>query len=216
MDELEAALDAMDGIADDGGELDPENIAREARVRSAYLEWCKEYGKESDESRFAVFSSNFLAMEQYAKESGKEMNLNQYADCTEEEYAAATSQAIPAATVVEEEAVDQEAAAAAAKKAEEDAAAAKKAQAEAAAAKKVADEAAAKAAAEVAASKKAKDEELAKKRAEEEGKWASEIMGRFVPTTHIFMSHRIVVLYITHSFGSDVHERATGCHREGT
>jgi len=90
VDELEEALDAMAGIAPDGGELDT-TISREARVRSSYMEWCKEYGKETDESRFSTFSLNFLAMESYAKDNGKTMQLNKYADCSEEEYIALTS-----------------------------------------------------------------------------------------------------------------------------
>jgi hypothetical protein len=92
VDELEIALDSMEGIAADGGELEKENISREARVRSAYLEWCKEYGKEPVESRFVTFASNFLAMESYARESGREMSLNRYADCSEEEYLELTGQ----------------------------------------------------------------------------------------------------------------------------
>lgn len=87
---MEAAIDEMEGIADDGGRIESDNIAREARIRSAYLDWCKEFGKEQDEKRFKVFSENFLTMEKFAKETGKEMTLNQYADCTEEEYKAAT------------------------------------------------------------------------------------------------------------------------------
>jgi len=85
VEELEVALDSLEGIAEDGGELDT-SISREARVRSAYLDWCKEYGKEPDEARFTQFSSNYLSMEAYAKENGKEMTLNKFADCTEEEY----------------------------------------------------------------------------------------------------------------------------------
>lgn len=88
---MEKAIDTMEGIAEDGGEIEPDNIAREARIRSAYLDWCKEFGKEQDEERFKVFSDNFLTMEKFAKETGKEMSLNQYADCTEEEYKAATA-----------------------------------------------------------------------------------------------------------------------------
>jgi hypothetical protein len=91
IEELEVALDSLDGIAPDGGELDTANIAREARIREAYLNWCKEYRKEPDESRFATFSNNFLMLEQYAKESAKEMTLNQYADFTKEEYEAMQS-----------------------------------------------------------------------------------------------------------------------------
>ena len=91
IEDLEDAIDAMQGIATDGSELETENLAREARVRSAYLEWCKEAGKTADESRFPQFSSNYLAMEEFSTKAGKEMVLNEYADCTEEEYASLTS-----------------------------------------------------------------------------------------------------------------------------
>eukprot|EP00527_Entomoneis_sp_CCMP2396_P007706 CAMPEP_0198142566 /NCGR_PEP_ID=MMETSP1443-20131203/5330_1 /TAXON_ID=186043 /ORGANISM="Entomoneis sp., Strain CCMP2396" /LENGTH=891 /DNA_ID=CAMNT_0043805611 /DNA_START=110 /DNA_END=2785 /DNA_ORIENTATION=+ len=88
VEELEIALDSMEGIADDGGELETDNIAREARAREAYLGWCKESKKEPDEARYPAFVENFLTMEKFAQESGKEMNLNEYADCTEEEFKA--------------------------------------------------------------------------------------------------------------------------------
>ena len=99
VEELEIAIDAMDGIADDGGDLEPDNLSREARVRSAYLGWCKEYGKENDEARYKQFESNYIAMEIYAADNGKEMQLNEYADCTEEEYVAAKSGGTAAAPV---------------------------------------------------------------------------------------------------------------------
>eukprot|EP00977_Amphora_coffeiformis_P004059 scaffold806_cov142-Amphora_coffeaeformis.AAC.2 len=69
VEELEAALDSMEGIAEDGGEVEQDNLAREARVRAAYLDWCKQYKKEPQEDRFKVFSENFLVMEKYAKET---------------------------------------------------------------------------------------------------------------------------------------------------
>jgi len=94
VEELEQALDAMAGIDTDGGEIDTSDV-REARVRSAYLDWCKEYGKTADESRFPTFTSNFLAMEEYAQENGREMVLNKYADCTEDEYRQLTNTAAP-------------------------------------------------------------------------------------------------------------------------
>ena len=50
----------------------------------------------ADESRFATFQSNFLAMEEYANDNGKEMVLNKYADCTEEEYRRLTDTSVPA------------------------------------------------------------------------------------------------------------------------
>jgi outer membrane biosynthesis protein TonB len=95
---LEAALDAFEGV-DEEGVQETENLAREARIRSSYLGWCKENGKESDESRFPTFSSNFLTMEKFAEENEKDMVLNKFADCTQEEYKALQSapQAAPAA-----------------------------------------------------------------------------------------------------------------------
>ena len=108
MDELEVALDSMAGVAEDGGELDPTNLSREARIRAAYLDWCKEYGKEPDEERFPTFSSNFLVMESYAQENGKDMQLNKYADCTEEEYIALTTGAEVTVEEVEEPVVAEE------------------------------------------------------------------------------------------------------------
>ena len=176
VDELEAALDSLEGIADDGGVLEGENLAREARIRSAYLDWCKEYGKEPIESRFVQFSSNFLEMEEYANENGKEMLLNEYADCTEEEYVklmngeAVTVEETPApAAVVEEKEDEADAEAEAAAKAEEEAKA--KAAAEAEAAAKAEEEAKAKAAAEAEAkAAAAKAEAEARIKAEEEKK----------------------------------------------
>ena len=99
LEELEIALDSLEGIASDGGELDSENIAREARIRDSYLKWCKQYNKEPDESRFPTFSNNFLMLEQYAKESAKEMTLNQYADFSKEEYEAMQSGGAPSPKV---------------------------------------------------------------------------------------------------------------------
>jgi hypothetical protein len=87
VEELESIVDSMDGIAEDGGELQ-ENLAREARVRASYMDWCKEFKKKQDEKRFQQFSANFLTMEDYANKSGEAMKLNEYADCTKEEYEA--------------------------------------------------------------------------------------------------------------------------------
>lgn len=92
IDELEAAIDAAQGIDSEGVQIDTTDV-REARVRAAYFDWCKEYGKTPDEARFPTFSSNFLAMEEYANENGREMVLNKYADCTEEEYRQLTNTA---------------------------------------------------------------------------------------------------------------------------
>ena len=88
-------MDALEGI-DEEGIQETDNLAREARIRSAYLEWCKSNGKDPDESRFPTFSSNFLTMEKFAAANGKEMVLNKYADCTQDEYQALVNAPAPA------------------------------------------------------------------------------------------------------------------------
>jgi hypothetical protein len=76
------------------GYLDPEQVKREALLRSAYgktrqayLDWCKKYDKKEDPIRFSTFSSNYMAMKEWAKKAGREVTLNQYADYTKKEYA---------------------------------------------------------------------------------------------------------------------------------
>ena len=88
VEELEDAMDFLEGIDSEGVEMDDGDLAREARVRSAYMDWCKDFGKESDETRFKQFFSNFLEMEDFSIETGKEMILNEFADFTEAEYVA--------------------------------------------------------------------------------------------------------------------------------
>jgi hypothetical protein len=195
VEELEAAIDEMDGIAPDGGPLEGDNLAREARVRSAYLDWCKEYGKESDETRFQQFSSNYLEMEEFAKESGKEMALNEYADCTEEEYAAMMDGSADAAKEAESAVKEAEAAIkaaegelsgkpeAAAPKVDE--AAIKKAE-EQEAKKKAAEAVAAKKQAVIDAKKKAEQDK--KTAIEEEKEKANAEKGTFRETTSVFQN----------------------------
>ncbi len=171
-------MDFLDGIDPEGVAMDDGDIAREARVRAAYMDWCKEYKKESDEVRFKQFFKNFLEMEEFSKDTGKEMVLNEFADYTEAEYTAmqngetvpAVEEPVAEETIVEEPVVDETS------KAEEEAAA--KAAEEAAAAK-AAEEAAAKAAAdkaaEEAAAKKAAEEAAAKAAAEKEAAAAKKL-----------------------------------------
>ena len=153
---MEQAIDSMQGIGEEGVEIENDDMAREARIRSAYMDWVKEYGKESDETRFKVFFDNFLTMEKFAEESGKEMSLNQYADCTEAEYKAATE--ADAKKAEASKAADAEAT----KKAAEEK---KKADAEKLAKAKASEEA------ELKAAKAKKQDELAAKRAEAASKF---------------------------------------------
>jgi len=57
----------------------------DARIRLAYIDWCRKYDKIVDDSRFQTFLSNFLTKEKYCKEKGWEMVLDEYTDCTMEE-----------------------------------------------------------------------------------------------------------------------------------
>lgn len=87
IEELEEAIDAAGEEGDDGA--DAEAVAS-GRVREAYEGWCAKYGKEADEGRYPTFCANYLAMETYSRDKGREMFLNKYADCTQEEYLALT------------------------------------------------------------------------------------------------------------------------------
>ena len=60
------------------------------RVRAAYSNWCRTYNKEPDEGRFPKFKSNYVIMEKLAREQGREVKLNEFADCTPDEYAKAS------------------------------------------------------------------------------------------------------------------------------
>ena len=54
--------------------------------RFIYDEWCEAYSKEPDEGRFAVFVENYARIEAWAEETGEEITLNEFADCTKEDY----------------------------------------------------------------------------------------------------------------------------------
>ena len=71
-------------------QLDKAEEERESRVRTVYLDWCKNYGKKVNEERYSIFRSNFILMETFAKESGNPVQLNEWYDCTEDEYNART------------------------------------------------------------------------------------------------------------------------------
>jgi hypothetical protein len=55
-------------------------------IRFIYDEWCEAYGKEPDDGRFAVFVENHARIEAWAEDTGEDSTLNEFADCTEEEY----------------------------------------------------------------------------------------------------------------------------------
>lgn len=62
-----------------------------AQVRTVYLQWCEVYGKDVNEERFKVFSSNFLSMKAFSDETGKPLQFHKWFDCTEQEYISLTA-----------------------------------------------------------------------------------------------------------------------------
>jgi hypothetical protein len=83
---MEGVLDALETLSSDLGESELSDVLSEERIRSIYSEWCHEYQKEMDDSRFTIFSENFLKMEALVIENGKTMQLHELVDRTEEEY----------------------------------------------------------------------------------------------------------------------------------
>lgn len=59
-------------------------------IRQMYAEWCTTNKREFIESRLEVFANNFLAVERYRHETGKNVKLSEYADLSLEEYNAMT------------------------------------------------------------------------------------------------------------------------------
>ena len=57
------------------------------RIEAAFEAWCKVYGK-NDRSRYEIFAYHYLLAEQYFKETGAPVKLNEFADLTAEEYRA--------------------------------------------------------------------------------------------------------------------------------
>merc|ERR1711935_763406 len=63
------------------------------RIRTDYVQWLSDNEKELDEERYQVFAKNYVALEKFAKANGRELVLNAYADCTEQEYRTRTGTA---------------------------------------------------------------------------------------------------------------------------
>jgi len=62
------------------------NISEQS-IRQHYQEWCAKFRKQPDNFRFMVFQRNYLSQFKWNLAAGKPcFTLNEYADCTEEEY----------------------------------------------------------------------------------------------------------------------------------
>ncbi|MGK3735270.1 MAG: hypothetical protein ACI90V_002110 [Bacillariaceae sp.] len=55
-------------------------------IRQSYIEWCIANEREYIESRLDAFANNFLAVESYRKETGKNVKLSKHADLSPEKY----------------------------------------------------------------------------------------------------------------------------------
>jgi hypothetical protein len=85
------------------------SIPYDSAARLSYDGWCSTYGKTFDAARYAVFKDNYEAItimnvstKKAAREAGEEtpslLALNEYADCTAEEYEAAMNGEDPPAS----------------------------------------------------------------------------------------------------------------------
>jgi hypothetical protein len=63
-----------------------ETFIVEDRIREVYREWCQYYGRPSDEKYLKTFASNFIAVEQYHRQTKQSLVLNEFADMTERDY----------------------------------------------------------------------------------------------------------------------------------
>ena len=84
VEELENFIDSQMGIAEDGGEIDIA-VNKEASARAEYADWCAKYDREQSEDRFKTFWENLKKLEELEVEEGKAVQLNEWADRTEEE-----------------------------------------------------------------------------------------------------------------------------------
>lgn len=92
---------AVNMVASATAETTDVSIPYDAAAELAYSEWISKYGKPYDEKRYEVFKSNYkaiavmnVAAKKKARDSGSKeaptlLTLNEYADCTAEEYEAA-------------------------------------------------------------------------------------------------------------------------------
>jgi hypothetical protein len=87
------------------------SIPYDSAARLSYDGWCSQYGKTFDAARYEVFKENYVAitvMNMAAKKTAREtgddnpslLALNEYADCTADEYEAAMNgeEAAPSST----------------------------------------------------------------------------------------------------------------------
>lgn len=103
-------------VVDMSTETDDVSIPYDAAARYTYEEWCKTYGKDVDESRYPTFKDNYEAitvMNVSAKKAGREsgdenpslLALNEFADCTGEEYEAMMNNDAPSSAGILDKAV---------------------------------------------------------------------------------------------------------------
>lgn len=70
----------------DSGQRGYDARSESDRIQEIYLRWCKYYGKEANESRFAIFADNLYEAEKYAASRDGQVQLSAFADLTSAEY----------------------------------------------------------------------------------------------------------------------------------
>ena len=62
------------------------STAESDKIGATYIDWCDNFNKESSDFRFEIFSAHYMATENFHKENGIPLMLNEFSDFTEEEY----------------------------------------------------------------------------------------------------------------------------------
>jgi hypothetical protein len=66
-------------------EYDALTIESDVDTYKIYEDWCNEFGVKADANRYGVFLANYKSMKSYAKQTGKSLKLNKFADWTKAE-----------------------------------------------------------------------------------------------------------------------------------
>ncbi|CAJ1942716.1 unnamed protein product [Cylindrotheca closterium] len=67
------------------GEYDALTAESDIDTYKIYEDWCNEFGVKADANRYGIFLANYKSMKSYAKQTGKNLKLNKFADWTKAE-----------------------------------------------------------------------------------------------------------------------------------
>ena len=77
VEELQSVLDTIDQLSDATDNVEQTLLEKKSNIRTAYIDWCKQFNKKIDETRFITFSDNYDKFEKYFKEKNSPIKLNQ-------------------------------------------------------------------------------------------------------------------------------------------